>query len=129
MDDLDRGLTRCKPVDHTDDDGTRWRMDPQSDTAVRADGGDRQTTVTGVGTFSDGPADIDGSLAVVGTAVRVENNVVIVVMIDLTDDLGDAPDDVTQAAVDRLAAVTAGEDPPAPAEALEDYSPGGGVDA
>jgi hypothetical protein len=129
MDDLDRGLTRCKPVDHTDDDGTRWQMDPRSDTAVRADGGDRQTTVIGVGTFSDGPADINGSLAVVGTAVRVENNVVIVVMIDLTDDLGDAPHDVTQAAVDRLAAVTAGEDPPAPAEVLDDYAPGGGVDA
>ena len=56
MDDLDRALTRCKPVDHTDDDGTRWRMDPQSDTDLRADGGDRQTTVSGVGTFSDGPA-------------------------------------------------------------------------
>ena len=129
MDDLDRALTRCKPVDHTDDDGTRWQMDPQSDTDLRADGGDRQTTVSGVGGFSDGPADIEGSLAVVGTAVRVENNVVIVVMVDLTDDLGEAPHAVTQAAVDRLAAVSAGEDPPAPAEVLEDYAPGGGVDA
>ena len=131
MDDLDRGLTRCKPVDYTDpDDGTRWEMDPQSDTEVRADGGERQTTVSGVGTFSGGTADVDGSLAVVGTAVRVENNVVVVVMVDLTDDLGDAPEDVTQAAVDRLAAVAANEDPPAPAEVLEDYVPGGGgVDA
>ena len=130
MDDLDRGLTRCKPVDYTDDDGTRWEMDPQSDTDVRADGGQRQTTVSGVGTFSGGPADVDGSLAVVGTAVRVENNVVVVVMVDLTDDLGDAPHDVTQAAVDRLAAVAANEDPPAPAAVLEDYIPGGGgVDA
>ena len=98
MDDLDRGLTRCKPVDYTDDDGTRWEMQPTSDTDVRAEGGQRQTTVSGVGTFSGGPADVDGSLAVVGTAVRVENNVVIVVMVDLTDDLGDAPHDVTQAA-------------------------------
>ena len=130
MDDLDRGLTRCTPVDYTDDDGTRWEMDPQSDTDVRADGGERQTTVSGVGVFSGGTDDVDGSLAVVGTAVRVENDVVVVVMVDVTDDLGDAPQDVTQAAVDRLAAVAANEDPPAPAEVLDDYVPGGGgVDA
>ena len=130
MDDLDRGLTRCKPVDYTDDDGTRWEMQPTSDTDVHAEGGQRQTTVSEVGTFSGGPADVDGSLAVVGTAVRVENNVVIVVMVDLTDDLGGAPHDVTQAAVDRLAAIAANEDPPAPAAVLEDYTPaGGGVDA
>ena len=127
MDDLDRALTRCRPVDYTDpDDGTRWEMDPQSDTDVRADGGDRQTTVSGVGTFSGGEADVDGSLAVVGTAVRVEHNVVVVVMVDVTDDLADAPDLVTQAAVDRLAAVTAGDDPPTPAKVLDDYTPGGG---
>ena len=55
MDDLDRELTRCKPVDYTEpDDGTRWEMDPQADTEVRAKGGDRQTTVTGVGIFSGG---------------------------------------------------------------------------
>ena len=66
----------------------------------------------------------------VGTAVRVEHNVVVVVMVDLTDDLGDAPDAVTQAAVDRLAAVTARESPPSPEQVLEDYTPGGGgVDA
>ena len=131
MDDLDRELTRCKPVDYTDpDDGTRWEMDPQSDTDVRADGGDRQTTVSGVGAFSGGESSIEGSLAVVGTAVRVEHNVVVVVMVDLTDDLGDSPDAVTQAAVDRLAAVTARESPPSPAKVLEDYTPGGGgVDA
>ena len=65
-----------------------------------------------------------------GTAVRVDNSVVVVVMGDLTDDLGEAPDAVTQAAVDRLAAVAANEDPPAPAAVLEDYIPGGGgVDA
>ena len=98
MDDFDRGLTRCKPVDETDDDGTRWKIDPQTDTKVQVDGGDRQTTVSGVGTFSGGPADVDGSLALHGTAVRVDNNVVVVVMGDLTDDLGTARDDVTQAA-------------------------------
>ena len=131
MDDLDRGLTRCKPVDYTDrrrhplGDATR----SPTPTSARTEAS-RQTTVSGVGTFSGGPADVDGSLAVVGTAVRVENNVVVVVMVDLTDDLGDAPDDVTQAAVDRLAAVAADEDPPAPAAVLEDYTPaGGGVDA
>ncbi len=127
MDDLDRELTRCKPVEYTDpDDGTRWEMDPQSDTEVRADGGDRQTTVSGVGAFSGGESSTAGSLAVAGTAVRVEHNVVVVVMVDLTDDLGDSPDAVTQAAVDRLAAVTARERPPAPAQVLEDYAPGGG---
>ena len=126
MDDFDRGLTRCKPVDETDDDGTRWKIDPQTDTKVQVDGGDRQTTVSGVGTFSGGPADVDGSLALHGTAVRIDNNVVVVVMGDLTDDLGTAPDDVTQAAVDRLVAVAANEDPPAPGEVLEDYVPGGG---
>ena len=105
-------------------------MDPQSDTDVRADGGERQTTVSGVGTFSGGPNDVDGSLAVVGTGVRVGNNDVVVVMVDVTDDLGGAPHDVTQAAVDRLAAIAANEDPPAPAAVLEDYTPaGGGVDA
>jgi len=130
MDDFDRGLTRCQPVDETDDDGTRWQIDPQTDTDVRVDGGQRQTTVSGIGMFSGGPADIDGSLALFGTAVRVDNNVVVVVMGDLTDDLGEAPDDVTQAAVDRLAAVAANEDPPSPAAVLEDYTPGGGgVDA
>jgi hypothetical protein len=130
MDDFDRGLTRCQPVDETDDDGTRWQIDPQTDTEVRVDGGERQTTVSGIGSFSGGPADVDGSLALFGTAVRVDNTVVVVVMGDLTDDLGEAPDAVTQAAVDRLAAVAANEDPPAPAAVPEDYSPGGGgVDA
>ena len=60
----------------------------------------------------------------VGTAVRVENNVVIVVMVDLTDDLGEAPQAVTQAAVDRLAAVSRRRGPADPGRGARGLRPG-----
>ena len=75
----------------------------------------QRTTVAGIDRFEG-----EQQSAVVGESV----------VLRLTDDLGEAPDAVTQAAVDRLAAVAANEDPPAPAAVLGDYIPGGGgVDA
>lgn len=131
MDDLARELKRCRAVDYTDpSDGIRWQLEPHADEEGRADGGDRQINVGGTGTFSGGKNDVDASLTVQGTAVRVGHNVALVLMFDATDDLGDAPDAVAQAAVERLAAVDAGDDLPRPRAVLDDYSPAGdsGVD-
>ena len=121
MDDLARGLERCETVD-VDEDGTgHFDLEPSTDEDSWADG-DRQINIRLTGTLTNAntrtPVGLDAS------AVRVAQNVVYVVMMDAAHDFGDHQRDLTDAAVARLRAVAADEDPPEPTPLLEDYQPG-----
>jgi hypothetical protein len=120
MDDLARGLERCAPIDVEDENG-HWELEPETDEDGWA-GGDRQVNVALGGTLTD--PDHRTRMRLVASAVRVAQNVVYVVLMDTTDDLGDHPRDLAAAAVARLRAVAAGEDPPDPRPLMEGYEPG-----
>jgi hypothetical protein len=120
MDDLARGLERCAPVDVEDENG-HWELEPETDEMGWA-GGDRQTNIAMTGTVAD--ANTRTRIALEASAVRVAQSVVYVVLMDTTDDLRDHPRDLTDAAVARLRAVTAGEDPPGSRPLMETYEPG-----
>ena len=121
MDDLAGGLERCETVD-VDEDGTgHFDLEPSTDKDSWADG-DRQINVRLIGTLTN--ANTRTPIGLDASAVRLAQNVVYVVMMDATHDFDDFQRDLTDAAVARLRAVAADEDPPEPRPLLEDYEPG-----
>ena len=121
MDDLARGLERCQPVD-VDEDGTgHFDLEPSTDEDSWADG-DRQINVSLEGTLTN--ANTRTPIGLDASAVRLAQNVVYVVMMDATHDFDDYQRELTDAAVARLRAVAADEDPPEPTPLLENYEPG-----
>ncbi|RYP88625.1 hypothetical protein EKO23_01685 [Nocardioides guangzhouensis] len=120
MDDLASGLERCTPIDIDDEDG-HWQLEPTTDEDGWADA-DRQINIGLAGTLTN--ANIRSRVGLQASAVQVAQNVVYVVLMDATDDFGDYPRELTEAAVARLRAVAADEEPPEPRQVMEDYEPG-----
>ena len=112
-------LDDCERVDTRDDDGTRWKLDVSLDRSGWAEQADSQVNLTAVGTL--GMDTLELPLTIELSVVRVDNGVSITAFFDITDDVGSAHEDVTDAATARLAAVLGGDEPPEPEPVLEGY--------
>lgn len=119
MDKLADVLLDCKKVDSTEEDGTHWQFDVEADRVAWADGADEQINLVATGsTASD---DFEFPIVIHLNVVRVGPALTILGFFDMTEDTGDAPRALLNAASARLAAVVDGEDPPEAEPLLEDY--------
>lgn len=119
LDQISDELDDCHHVDTTDDDGTHWELEVSLDRTAWAAHADDQVNLEAIGTMSTD--DLELPLTIDLSVVRVGNAVSMTSFFDINDDIGSAHRDITDAATDRLAAVLAGEEPPAPKPVLEGY--------
>lgn len=119
LDEITDTLDDCERVDTTDDDGTHWQLDVSLDRANWSAHSDAQVNLSAVGTL--GMNALELPLTIELTVVRVDNAVSITAFFDITDDVGSAHRDLTDAAAARLEAVLAGEEPPTPEPVLAGY--------
>lgn len=119
LDQIGEVFGECSRVDTEEDDGTRWQLDVTSDDDSWADLSDAQVNMSAVGTLGMGSLELP--LTIEFSVVRVDNAVSITAFFDISDDIGSAHRDVTDAATARLAAVLAGDEPPTPEPVLSGY--------
>jgi hypothetical protein len=119
LDEITDELDDCERVDTQDDDGTRWQLDVELDRTNWAENADDQVNLSAVGTL--GMDSLELPLTIELSVVRVANGVSITAFFDISDDIGSAHQDVTDAAAGRLAAVLAGDEPPRPEPVLDGY--------
>lgn len=119
LDQIGEVFGECTRVDTEEDDGTRWQLDVTSDDDSWADQSDAQVNMSAVGTLGMGSLELP--LTIEFSVVRVHNAVSITAFFDISDDIGSAHRDVTDAATARLVAVLAGDEPPRPEPVLSGY--------
>ena len=94
-------------------------LDVEHDRTSWAANADDQVNLTAVGTL--GMDTLELPLTIELSVVRVANGVSITAFFDITDDVGSAHEDLTDAAAARLAAILSGDEPPVPEPVLEGY--------
>lgn len=122
MDELADSYAACRRVATKDDDGTVWEFDVATDTEVWAPGSDQQINVAASGSITLDSFTVP--IEVRMTVVRVDATGGMVGFFDMTEAAPAATKaqrDLVTAASARLAAVLAGEKPPAPEPLLADY--------
>lgn len=103
------GLEGCDAVDYEDEDGSTFSLDVATDDEQTADGTDDQLNLTASGTIASGGMEFPFTLAL--SLARVGQHLTMVGVTDLGSSSSVDVDAYTQIAVDRLAAVAAGDEP------------------
>lgn len=103
-------LEGCTKVDETRKDGVRIRLGVSTDSDTATPDADEQLNLTATGSITSRGSTVP--FGVWASVVRIDNHVVSVIYTDLDVATGaDSTDALTRAAVGRLVAVLAGEEP------------------
>lgn len=111
FDDVQVALADCTTVEGTDEEGTEYNLTLTYDDSATGDAVDDQLNLVAAGTILT-PGGQEVSLSLHMTMARIDNNVALIATSDFSDP-ATLHASVSQIGIDKLAAVVAGEEPPA----------------